>query len=132
MQNVKVYGLALVALGLFGAGAFRAADNDKEEPKYSIKQVMSQAHRKPDKSSPSLADRVLNGKADKAEQTKLLELYTALGANKPPKGDADAWKDRATAITAAIKDVMDGKDGADVDLRKALSCKGCHSSHKGK
>jgi hypothetical protein len=132
VRNVKVFGLALVALGLFGAGAFRAADKDKEETKYSIKQVMSQAHRKPDKSSPSLADKVINGKADKDEQAKLLELYTALGANKPPKGDTDAWKDRAIAITTAIKDVIEGKDGADVDLRKALNCKGCHSSHKGK
>jgi hypothetical protein len=132
VRNVKVFGLAVVALGLFGAGAFYAADKDKEEPKYSIKQVMSQAHRRPDKATPTLADKVLNGKADKEEQAKLLELYTALGANKPPKGDPDAWKDRTTTIAAAIKDVMEGKDGADVDLRKALNCKGCHSSHKGK
>jgi hypothetical protein len=132
VQQVKVFGLALVALGLFGAGAFRAADKDKEDPKYSIKQVMVQAHKKKDKNSPSLSDKVLNGNATKDEQAKLLELYTALGANKPPKGDPDTWKDRTTTITAAIKDVIDGKDGADVDLRKALNCKGCHSSHRGK
>jgi hypothetical protein len=132
VRNVQTFVFALVTLAFISAGAFRAADKDQEEPKYSIKQVMSQAHRRPDKSSPSLSDKVLNGKASKDEQAKLLELYTALGANKPPKGDADAWKDKASTITGAIKDVMDGKDGSDVDLRKALSCKGCHTSHRGR
>ena len=132
MRKVHAFVLALVAVGVFGAGAFRAADKDQDAPKYTIKQVMSQAHRRPDKSSPSLSDRVLDGKASKDEQAKLLELYTALGANKPPKGEAEAWKDRANAVTTAIKDVMDGKGGSDVDLRKALNCKGCHTSHRGR
>jgi hypothetical protein len=127
---VKVFGLAVAALGLLGGGAFRAADKDTEEPKYTVRQVMLQAHRRPDKSTPSLADQVLNGKADKDEQAKLLELYTALAANKPPKGDADAWKERATAVIDAIKAVQAGKEGADVDLRKAMNCRDCHSSHK--
>jgi hypothetical protein len=122
----------LVAVSLLSAVAYPAADKDQEAPKYSIKQVMSQAHRKPDKSSTSLSDKVVDGKASKDEQTKLLELYTALGGNKPPKGETEAWKDRANAITTAIKDVMDGKDGSDVDLRKALNCKGCHTSHRGR
>jgi hypothetical protein len=132
VKNVKVFGLAVVVLGVLAGGAFRAADKDAEKPKYSIKQVMSQAHRKPDKTSPTLADKVINGTADKDEKAKLLELYTALAANKPPKGEAEAWKDRATAITGAIQEVIDGKEGADVDLRKALNCKGCHSSHRGR
>jgi hypothetical protein len=132
VRNPKVFVVALVSVGFLGVSSFRAADKDQEDPKYTIKQVMSQAHRRPNKTSPSLSDKVLDGKASKDEQAKLLELYTALGANKPPKGDAGAWKDRATAITIAIKDVMDGKDGSDVDLRKALNCKACHTSHRGK
>jgi hypothetical protein len=132
VKNVKVFGLAVVALGLLVGGAYRAADKDTDKPKYSIKQVMSQAHRKPDKNSPTLSDKVLNGTADKDEQAKLLELYTALAANKPPKGEAEAWKDKATGITTAIQSVIDGKEGADVDLRKALNCKACHTSHRGR
>jgi hypothetical protein len=132
VKNVKVLALAVVALGLFAGSAFRAGDNDAEKPKYSIKQVMSQAHRKADKNSPTLADKVISGKADKDEQAKLLELYTALAANKPPKGEVEAWKDKATAITGAIQEVIDGKEGGDVDLRKAINCKGCHSSHRGR
>jgi hypothetical protein len=130
VQNVKTFGLAVAALGLMGGGAFRAADKDTEEPKYTVRQVMLQAHRRPDKGIPSLADKVINGNADKDEQAKLLELYTALGANRPSKGDADAWKERATAITDAIKAVQAGKEGADGDLRKAMNCRDCHSSHR--
>src|SRR5947209_243561 len=97
VQNVKMFALAVVGLGLFAGSAFRAGDSDTEKPKYTIKQVMAQAHRKADRNSPSLSDKVIGGKADKDEQAKLLELYTALAANKPPKGEAEAWKDRATA-----------------------------------
>jgi hypothetical protein len=132
VRKVTSFVLLLVAVGLLSAAAYPAGDKDQEEPKYTIKQVMSQAHRKANKIGPSLSDKVLDGKASKDEQAKLLDLYTALGANKPPKGDAEAWKDRANAITTAIKDVMDGKDGSDVDLRKAINCKGCHTSHRGR
>jgi hypothetical protein len=135
VRNVKVFGLAVLAMGLLSSGVYRAGDKDSkdsEDPKYTIKQVMKMAHGKADKSTPTLAEKVLTGKASKDEQTKLLELYTALAANKPPKGDPDAWKEKATAITTAIKDVIDAKDDADVNLRKAMNCRGCHTSHRGK
>ncbi len=132
MQNVKVFGLAVLALGLLSGGAFRAADKDAEEPKYSVRDVMRQAHRKPDKNTPTLADKVITGKADKDEQAKLLELYVALTANKPAKGDADAWKERSAAITEAIKAVQSSKENAGVDLQKAMNCRACHMAHRGK
>ncbi len=133
MRNVKVFGLAVVALGLLGGGAFRAADKEKEDaPKYTIKQVMSQAHRKSDKNKPTLAEKVINGKADKDEQAKLLELYTAISTAKPPKGDPDAWKEKVSAITTAIQGVIDGTEGADKDLNKATNCRNCHTSHRGR
>ena len=133
MRNLKLFGLAILTLGILGVSTFRAADKDADDPpKYSIKQVMRMAHRAADKKSPTLADKVITGKATEDEQAKLLELYTAMAANKPPKGSADAWKDKNTAILDAIKAVQSGKDGADVDLRKAMSCNGCHSSHRGR
>jgi hypothetical protein len=130
VRNLKRFGLAIVALGLFGGGVYRADDKDSADPKYTIKQVMKMAHGKADKSSPSLSDKVLSGKATDDEKTKLLEMYVAMAANKPPKGELEAWKDRTGAIVAAIKSVQDGKENADVDLRKAMSCSGCHSSHR--
>jgi hypothetical protein len=132
VRNVKGFVLAVLALGLLSGGVYRAGDKDSEDPKYSIKQVMKMAHGRPDRSTPTLSDKVITGKASKDEQAKLLELYTALAANKAPKGDADAWKEKASAITTAIKDVMDGKDDADVNLRKAMNCRSCHTSHRGK
>jgi len=119
-----------MVLGLFGGSVYRAGDKDAEDPKYTIKQVMRMAHGKMNKSSPSLSDKVLSGNASDEEKAKLLDLYVAMGASKPPKGELEAWKDRTGTIVAAIKAVQDGKENADVDLRKAMSCNGCHSSHR--
>jgi hypothetical protein len=55
-----------------------------------------------------------------------------MAANKPPKGEAEAWKDKTTAVTAAIQEVIDGKEHGGVDLRKALNCKACHMSLRGR
>jgi hypothetical protein len=132
VKNLKLYGLALVVSGLLVGGAFRAADGDSDKPKYSIKQVMSQAHKPSSRNMPTLADKVINGTASKDEQAKLLDLYTAMTVNKPPKGEAEAWKDKTAAVTAAIQEVIDGKEDGGVDLRKALNCKACHTSHRGR
>src|SRR3974390_1362720 len=101
-MNGQRFVLAIAALGIIGTGVFRAGDKDSEDPKYTIKQVMRLAHRKPDRTSPTLADKVITGKASADEQTKLLDYYPAMAANKPPKGDADAWKENNSAIVEAI------------------------------
>src|SRR5258707_4453474 len=111
MRNVKYFGLAVLTLALVSAGVFRAAD--KEDPKYSVKEVMKMAHTvEKGSKDPSLYQKVADGKATKDDKAKLLELYSALPANKPPKGDADAWKKSTTAIVDAAKGVVYGQADA--------------------
>jgi hypothetical protein len=128
---MHLFGFAVLTLGLFVGSVYRAADND-DKPKYTIKQAMKIAHGKADKKTPSLSDKVLAGEASSEEKAKLLELYTAVGANKAPKGEAEAWKEKTTGIVDAIKGVIDSKENAEVDLRKALNCKGCHMTFRGR
>ncbi len=111
-----------VVLGL-GWSMLRAADDAK--PKYTIKEVMKQAHKD------GLMKKVAGGQASKEDAAKLLELYKALGANMPPKGDADSWKAKTAAVIQAAQDVVDGKEGAGAKLEKAANCAECHKVHKG-
>ena len=68
-------------------------------PKYAVEQVMKIAHMSEEEGSkdPTLFARVADGKATKEDKAKLLELYSALPKDKPPQGDADAWKDKTKA-----------------------------------
>ena len=127
MRNAKYFGLAVLTMALVSAGAFRAAD--KDDPKYTIKDVMKMAHAvEKGSKDPSLFQKVTTGKASKEEKAKLLELYSALPANKPPKGDADAWKKSTTAMVDAAKAVVDGKEDAEKNLKMATACMECHKA----
>jgi hypothetical protein len=128
---LKYIAPAALVLGLVVGLALVRAD---DAPKYTVKQVMDLAH-KDDKDKGTLAlYSKLKASTDADEQKKLggqlLELYTALGQNKPAKGDPDAWKKRCDAIVAATKDVADGKDGSIDALKKANDCMGCHKDHR--
>jgi hypothetical protein len=78
----------------------------------------------------SLYDRVSGGKGTPEEARKLSDLYQALPGLKPPKGDPKSWKEKATALASAAKDVADKKPGAIEKLKAAANCKACHSVHK--
>ncbi len=120
------YGAAALLVAAFAGLTVLGAGDDK--PKYDIETIMDKAHgEKNDK----LLKKILDGKADAAEKKDLLELYTELGKNKPPKGDAKAWKDKTSALVTAAKEVVDGKDKGIADLKKASSCMACHKDHKG-
>ena len=57
----------------------------------------------------------------------VLSKYASwLAAYKPPKGDAESWKKKTAAITAAIK------ANDQPALKKAVNCKACHGVHKKK
>jgi hypothetical protein len=118
----RVAAVVLCGAGL-AMGHLRAADDAK--PKYTIKQVMKTAHKD------GLMKKLAGGKGNKEDAAKLLELYQALGDNKPPKGDADSWKSKTTTLIQAAQDVVDGKDGAGAQLEKAANCAACHKLHKG-
>jgi hypothetical protein len=113
---------AVALMALASIGLVRATADDK--PKFDIKEVMTAAHK--DK----LLNKVLMGQADDAEKKKLLELYEALAANKPPKGDEEAWKKKTTAIVEACKAFVGGDAKAAPKLRMATNCMACHKDFK--
>jgi hypothetical protein len=124
-QGFRYGAAALLAVAFAGLTVFGAGD---DKPKYDIEEIMAKAHgEKNDK----LLKKVLDGKADSAEKKELLELYTELGKNKPPKGTAKSWKDLTTSLVSATQEVVDGKDKGIGDLKKASNCGACHKAHKG-
>src|SRR5262249_39332445 len=102
----------------------------QDKPKYKIAEIMEKAH----KGGPnSLRNKALAGLAGQEELKKLVELYTELGKNTPPKGTKEAWKKKTDAVlTAAKKVAADPKDGAALKMYdKATTCMACHNEHKG-
>jgi hypothetical protein len=92
-----------------------------------IKEVMKKAHTPPGK---ALKDRVASGKANDDEKKMLVELYEALGKNKPPKGDEEEWKKRTDALVKAAKAAAEGSKDAGKELAKASQCGACHKAHR--
>lgn len=99
------------------------ADDDK--PKYTIKEVMKNAHKS------GLYKKVAEGKADKEEKEKLVALYEALAKNKPPKGDEKEWKKQTEDMLKAAKACCKDEKDAGPKLAKLVSCKTCHAAFKG-
>lgn len=115
-MKIAVSGL-IVALAL--VFAFGASDvSSQEKPKYKIAEVMAKAMKG------GLCSKVAQGKADEDEKKTLIELFTALHANTPPKGEAASWKEKTSALLEAAKK----GDGA--ALKKAANCAECHKVHK--
>ena len=122
MRNILTLGLATaVFAALAVTGISRAAD-DKEKPKYTIKDVM--------KAQTKLRPAILKGTASKEDKEKMLSYYEALPGLKPPKGDEESWKKLTETLVAATKDVVEGKDGAVPAFEKASNCTACHKPHR--
>jgi hypothetical protein len=122
--GLKLGAAALLTVVFAGMTVLGAGD---DKPKYDIEAIMDKAHgEKNDK----ILRKVLDGKATDAEKKELLELYTELGKNKPPKGSDNSWKDKTKALVAASQEVVDGKGTGVANLKKASNCSGCHKVHK--
>src|SRR5687768_1693690 len=80
------FGLAIA----IGSGA-------QDKPKYTIKEVMKAAHKG------GLLAKVREGKASDEEKKQLVEMYEALAASKPPKGEEAGWKQKTSALVEAAK-----------------------------
>lgn len=119
----RVVALAMLAALGVGFAVARAADEDK--PKHTIKEVMKKAHT-PDG---GLLKKIVSGNGTKEDAEQLVELYTALGQNKPPKGEPGSWQEK-TALLQAAKDVVADKEGSKAGLEKAANCGNCHKEHK--
>lgn len=114
---------AAVVLLVFGFayGPSKAAD---DKPEYTIKEVMKEAHKG------GLLKKVASGQGSKADAERLLVLYKALAANKPPKGPEESWKEKTTALVEAAQAAVDGDSDAAAKLKKASNCAACHKVHK--
>jgi hypothetical protein len=130
-KSMMRFRYAVAALPLVLSMAWVSLSSGADEKEIPIKDVMKKAHTAK-KGEKKLCEKVAGGTATKDEKQQLLDLYTALSKNKPPKGEADSWKEKTDALVAAAKAcVADDKDGPD-KLKKAVNCKACHEAHKGK
>ncbi|HUG91241.1 MAG TPA: hypothetical protein VML55_10425 [Planctomycetaceae bacterium] len=122
--------LCAAVVGVFAVGIAVAVPSaaDDEKPKYSIKDVMGKAHKG---GQDALVQRIIAGKGNDSEKKELVEYYTALGKNDPPKGEQKSWDDKTKALLDAAKEVQEGKDGGADNLKKAANCMACHKEHRG-
>lgn len=113
-----------LALGLFAAATVipLSIADDANATKKAMKVAMKGG----------LCKKVASGESDAAEQKELLALFTDMSKETPAKGDAESWKEKTGALVSAAQGVIDGKDGATAQLKKAANCKACHDVHKGK
>jgi surface antigen len=118
--------LAMVAAALITCGMV-ASLTQADENDEKIKAVMNEALKKG-----GLCQKVGSGKASEDEKKKLLELFQSLASATPPKGDAESWKTKTTALVEAAQAVLDGKAEAKAMLKDAANCKACHSVHRTK
>ena len=118
------YLFAVVVAGL-SLALLMGENNAGEKAKHTIPEVMKVAMKG------GLCGKVAKGKASDEEKKKLVELFTALSQNEPPKGDAKAWKEKTTALVNAAKKAADGDESGAKALPKLANCKACHDAHKG-
>ena len=111
--------MAMVALALV-----LESNQAGEKPKYTIKEVMKDAHKG------GLMKKVADGKADDTEKKHLVDLYKALAANTPPMGSADDWKTKTKALVDASSKAATGDAAAAATLPKLANCAACHKEHK--
>lgn len=120
----KVYLCAsLITAAAFTAALLQAAD---AKPKYTVKEVMKTLHKGDD----NIGKHVASGNGTKEEIAKLVEYYSALPLNDPPRGDKGSWHEKTGALLASAKSLQAGRPGAVEAYKQAANCKACHNIHK--
>ncbi len=79
-----------------------------------------------------LCKKVVMGQGTADDKAALLAAFTAMAAEKAPKGDAESWKAKTTALVKAAQLAVDGDAGAGAALKNAANCAACHKAHKPK
>lgn len=123
-----VRNLCAVAIVLLFAGDNlskpAALAEDAPKPKFTTAEVMKKGMKE------QLWRKAAEGTADQQQKTVLVEMFTALKQNKPPRGDEKSWQAKTDALIAAAKAVAAGEDKAGEKLTAAVNCSGCHKVHK--
>src|ERR1700757_2160487 len=128
MRKMLVCFWAALAIAI-AVGTNGLAVGDKD---YTIKDVMQKAHAKKKDGTPTLLAKVTSGKASDEEAKTLLAMYQSLAKQKPPAGDADAWKAKTKEMVEGAKLYVDGKkDEGAAALKKSVQCMACHKEFKG-
>ena len=120
-----VFAVALCS-GAVALAAGAKKDEKADKPKYDNKEIMKQAH----KGDVSIYKKVEKGTSTAADHAKLVELYKALAANKPPRGDQKSWDNKTAALVKAAEALQKGTPNAKAQLKAAANCKACHDLHK--
>jgi hypothetical protein len=115
---------AIVGTLMAGGAVVWAQAGDAKEPKYTIKEVMTKAHKD------GLMKKVVEGQGSPEDKAQLLDLYLSLVEQDPPKGDAKDFHEKASAAVVAAARVVVGRDGAEAELTRAVNCAACHKEHK--
>jgi hypothetical protein len=79
-----------------------------------------------------LCKKVATGEGSSEDKAALLAAFKSIVEEKPPKGDAESWKEKTTALVKAAQLAVDGDAGAGAALKSAANCKACHKAHKPK
>lgn len=121
--------MKFVAAGVVAALAFVLALTEnhagEKKAKYTTKEVMAEAHKG------GLMKKVADLKADDEEKKKLVELYTALSQNDPPKEESKKdWKQQTGDMLKAAQLAADGDEKAAKSLLKLVNCQNCHKKFK--
>jgi cytochrome c553 len=103
--------------------SLQAAD---AQPKYTIKDVMKALH----KGDENIGKKVSRGQGTSEDFSKLLDYYSALPANKPPRGEQASWDAKTAAMVKAAKALKAGDAGAVESYKAATNCKACHTAHR--
>jgi cytochrome c553 len=114
---------AVLLSGILPGAALHAAD---AQPKYTIKDVMKALH----KGDENIGKKVARGQGTAEDFSKLLDYYSALPANKPPRGEQASWDSKTAAMVKAARALKAGDAGAVESYKAATNCKACHTAHK--
>lgn len=128
----------LAAFGLVSAVVLASTRAQDEKPP-TIKQVMAKV---PKSALPKVAKALKgakpNWKSVKKESEVIVKYTKALAENNPPKGEKEAWKEKAGAFYDSGKALFDAAEAENLEEARAslkkmqASCKECHDAHKGR